>query len=73
MQVLTKPTVTSQTLMKSQRWFNNMANITFTIPSVLNAGGGEKKSEISANSLQDAFVKISEILGDDFKRRVFRS
>ena len=31
--------------MKSQRWFNNMANITFTIPSVLNAGGGEKKTE----------------------------
>ena len=47
-----------------------MANITFTIPSVLNAGGGEKKTEISADSLQDAFVKISEIQGDDFKRRV---
>ena len=27
-----------------------MANITFTIPSVLNAGGGEKKTEISADS-----------------------
>ena len=47
-----------------------MANITFTIPSVLNSGGGEKKTEISSDSLQDAFVKISEILGDDFKRRV---
>lgn len=47
-----------------------MANITFTIPSVLNLGGGEKKTEISANSLQDAFVKISEVMGDDFKRRV---
>ena len=47
-----------------------MANITFTIPSVLNAGGGEKKIEISAESLQDAFAKISEQLGDDFKRRV---
>ena len=43
-----------------------MANIIFTIPSVLNAGGGEKKTEISADSLQDAFAKISEILGDDF-------
>jgi molybdopterin-synthase adenylyltransferase len=47
-----------------------MANILFTIPSVLNSGGGEKKIEISADSLQDAFVKISESLGDDFKRRV---
>nr|WP_232212218.1 ThiF family adenylyltransferase [Candidatus Nitrosopumilus koreensis] len=47
-----------------------MANITFTIPSVLNQGGGEKKTEVSANSLQDAFAKISELMGDDFKRRV---
>ena len=50
-----------------------MANITFTIPSVLNAGGGEKKTEISAESLQDAFIKISEIQGDDFKRRVLEA
>jgi adenylyltransferase/sulfurtransferase len=47
-----------------------MVNITFTIPSVLNSGSGEKKIEISADSLQDAFAKISEMLGDDFKRRV---
>ena len=47
-----------------------MANITFTIPSVLNHGGGEKKTEISADSLTSAFTKISEIMGDDFKRRV---
>ena len=47
-----------------------MSNITFTIPSVLNSGGGEKKTEISAGSLQDAFAKISEVMGDDFKRRV---
>ena len=47
-----------------------MANITFTIPSVLNQGGGEKKQQISADSLQDAFSKVSEIMGDDFKRRV---
>jgi adenylyltransferase/sulfurtransferase len=47
-----------------------MANITFTIPSVLNQGGGEKKKEISADSLTSAFTKISEIMGDDFKRRV---
>jgi len=50
-----------------------MANITFTIPSVLNHGGGEKKTDISADSLADAFVKISEIMGDDFKRRVLES
>ena len=47
-----------------------MTNITFTIPSVLNSGGGEKKTDVSADSLQDAFVKISEVMGDDFKRRV---
>ncbi len=50
-----------------------MANITFTIPSVLNQGGGEKKIEISADSLTSAFAKISEIMGDDFKRRVIES
>ena len=50
-----------------------MANITFTIPSVLNQGGGERKTEISANSLTGAFTKISEIMGDDFKRRVLES
>ncbi len=47
-----------------------MANITFTIPSVLNSGGGENKTEISADSLLDAFAKISDVMGDDFKRRV---
>jgi len=50
-----------------------MANITFTIPSILNQGGGEKKTEVSADSIQDAFVKISEMMGDDFKRRVLES
>ena len=50
-----------------------MANITFTVPSVLNQGGGERKTEISAESLTHAFVKISEIMGDDFKRRVLES
>ena len=47
-----------------------MANITFTIPSVLNAGSGEKKTEIDVSTLSDAFAKISETMGDDFKRRV---
>ena len=47
-----------------------MANITFTIPSVLNAGSGEKKTDIEVSTLSDAFAKISETMGDDFKRRV---
>jgi molybdopterin/thiamine biosynthesis adenylyltransferase/molybdopterin converting factor small subunit len=47
-----------------------MANITFTIPSVLNKGGGEKKMQISAESLLESFNKVSEQMGDDFKRRV---
>jgi len=47
-----------------------LTKITFTIPSVLNQGGGEKKIEISADTLTDAFSKISENMGDDFKRKV---
>ena len=47
-----------------------MANLTFTIPSVLNQGGGERKVEISATTLAEAFSNISEKMGDDFKRRV---
>jgi adenylyltransferase/sulfurtransferase len=47
-----------------------LANITFTIPSVLNAGSGEKKIDVEANTLQDAFDKITNTMGDDFKRRV---
>lgn len=47
-----------------------MPNITFTIPSVLNKGGGEKKLTIIADSLAESFAKASEIMGDDFKRRV---
>jgi len=47
-----------------------LATITFTIPSVLNGGGGEKKTDVSASTLNDAFAKISDTMGDDFKRRV---
>ncbi len=50
-----------------------MANITFTIPSVLNSGGGEKKTEISVSSLSEAFNKMAEVMGDDFKRRVLEA
>lgn len=47
-----------------------MANIKFTIPSVLNKGGGEKKIDILAATLSEAFAKISENMGDEFQRRV---
>jgi molybdopterin-synthase adenylyltransferase len=47
-----------------------MANIRFTIPSVLNKGGGEKKVDLTASTLSEAFAKISEQMGDEFKRRV---
>ncbi len=50
-----------------------MASIVFTIPSVLNQGGGERKTDLLADSLQDAFTKISETMGDDFKRRVLEA
>jgi molybdopterin-synthase adenylyltransferase len=48
-----------------------MANIEFVIPSVLNKGTGEKKISLEARDLHDAFAKVSDMLGDDFKRRVF--
>ncbi len=47
-----------------------MPNITFTITSVLNGGAGEQTIDIDANTLNDAFIKITETMGDDFKRRV---
>ena len=50
-----------------------MAKITFTIPSVLNAGSGEKKTDLDATTLKESFEKISEIMGDDFKRRVLEA
>ena len=50
-----------------------MIKISFTIPSVLNAGGGEKKTELEASTLKESFEKISEIMGDDFKRKVLEA
>ena len=47
-----------------------MTSITFTIPSVLNGGAGEKKTNLDADTLKDAFAKISGTMGDDFKRKV---
>lgn len=48
-----------------------MAKVEFVVPSVLNRGQGEKKVSLDASDLQDAFTKISDQMGDDFKRRVF--
>jgi adenylyltransferase/sulfurtransferase len=48
-----------------------MAKVEFTVPSVLNKGQGEKKLPVEAADLQEAFNKVSEQMGDDFKRRVF--
>lgn len=50
-----------------------MASIKFVIPSVLNRGGGEKKLEMEAASLPDAFAKAAEEMGDDFGRRVLEA
>jgi len=50
-----------------------LASIKFTIPSVLNKGGGEKKIDISATTLSEAFSKISEKMGDEFQRRVLNA
>jgi len=47
-----------------------LTDITFVIPSVLNGGAGEKKINLDADTLNDAFAKISETMGDDFKRKV---
>ena len=48
-----------------------MANIEFVIPSVLNKGMGERKILLEVNDLHEAFAKVSDTVGDDFKRRVF--
>ena len=48
-----------------------MAKVEFTVPSVLNKGQGEKKLPLEASDLQEAFNKVSEQMGEDFKRRVF--
>ncbi len=47
-----------------------MTTVEFVIPSVLNKGAGEKKMSIDASTLDEAFNIVSDIMGDDFKRRV---
>src|SRR5215831_2361413 len=48
-----------------------MAFIEFVVPSVLNKGTGEKKISLEARDLREAFARVSDTLGEDFKRRVF--
>src|SRR4030095_14155996 len=48
-----------------------MAKVEFVIPSVLNKGLGEKKSSLESRDLQDAFNKVSDQMGEDFKLKVF--
>lgn len=50
---------------------DKMARVEFIIPSVLNRGAGEKKISLEASNLHDAFMKISDFMGEDFNRRVF--
>jgi len=50
-----------------------LANIKFVIPSVLNKGGGEKKVDVTASTLSEAFDKISQTMGEEFQRRVLNS
>ena len=50
---------------------DKMAKVEFIIPSVLNRGTGEKKVPLEASNLHDAFTKVSNFMGEDFKRRVF--
>jgi molybdopterin-synthase adenylyltransferase len=47
-----------------------MTSIEFIVPSVLTKGSGEKKIPLDAIDLQDAFTKVTEQLGEDFKRKV---
>lgn len=47
-----------------------MTTVEFVVPSVLNKGAGEKKMSIDASTLDEAFNIVSEIMGEDFKRRV---
>lgn len=47
-----------------------MVDVVFVIPSVLNRGAGEKRLDITVDSLLDAFGKAADIMGDDFRRRV---
>lgn len=48
-----------------------MAKVEFVIPSVLNKGSGEKKIALESSNLQDAFNKVSDHMGEDFKLKVF--
>jgi len=44
-----------------------MAKVEFVIPSVLNKGTGERKISLEVGNLDDAFTKLSDHMGEDFK------
>ena len=48
-----------------------MAHVTFVVPSVLNAGGGERKIEADASTLREALAAAAAEMGEEFARRVF--
>lgn len=50
-----------------------MAGIIFVIPSVLNGGGGERRLEIDAATLAEAFEQASGVMDDGFRRRVLEA
>ena len=68
-----KPKFTIYLLLSGSYKYVMSANIKFTVPSVLNQGNGEICEHIAVDSLADAFLKISELLGDDFKRKILDS
>lgn len=47
-----------------------MVDVTFTVPSILNDGGGERKVPVTAQTLADAFREVAAVMGADFARRV---
>ena len=48
-----------------------MGRVTFVVPSVLNAGGGERKIEVDAATLRGALSAAAAEMGEEFARRVF--
>lgn len=47
-----------------------MTRIVFVVPSVLNRGSGEKRLEMDAGSLADAFDAAVRQMGEDFGHRI---
>ena len=47
-----------------------MARVSFVVPSVLNAGGGERRLEVEASTLREALAEAVREMGEDFARKV---